>query len=88
MQHTSNFVTTPTNGSVAKYLAQNDNDLYLYHGIGFISSGAKAEFKLRGPQPLLFTAENLKLFSTELANYYQSEKNKILLSSLGGNANA
>ncbi len=85
----SNFVTATTNpatatqpAQTAKYLAENDNDIYLYHGLGFLSPGAIAEFKLKGPQPLLFNQASIALFAKDIDDYYLSEKNKLLTKSL------
>jgi len=87
--HKSNFVTITTQAATTtqpaqttKYLAENDNDIYLYHGLGFLSAGAITEFKLKGPQPLLFNSANLTLFTKEVENYYLNEKNKLLTKSL------
>lgn len=87
--HKNNFVTVTTKSATdtqpaktTKYLATNDNDIYLYHGLGFLSPGAIAEFKLKGPQPLLFNQANIALFTKDVEHYYLNEKNKLLTKSL------
>jgi hypothetical protein len=82
IEHTKKFVSVTNNGIQNKYLAQNDNDIYLYHGIGFLSPGAIAEFQLKGPESLLFSKANLNLFKKEIENYYLDEKSKLLVKSL------
>lgn len=68
----NSLVTVSDNqGNSVTYLAANYNDAFLYHGIGFISTGAVTQFKLLAPTNILFTAKNLKLFQNEVSNYFK-----------------
>ncbi len=82
-------ITIPTNNSATHlvtvsdasanpitYLAANSNDIYMYHDIGFLSPGAVAEFKLKGPQKILFSQKNITAFKNELSNYFNDQQYK------------
>lgn len=51
------------------YLSANENIAYLYHGVGFISPGAIAQFKLNAPTPLLFSAQAVQTFTNDFKQY-------------------
>jgi hypothetical protein len=88
----SNNLLTVSDGSgdSITYLAANYNDIYLYHGIGFLSSGAVAQFKLKTPTNILFTEKNLSVFTDEVSNYFKDQQYKFtsqqLLASTAGGA--
>lgn len=77
-------------GDSITYLAANYNDMYLYHGIGFLSPGAVAQFKLKAPTNILFTEKNLTAFKNEVSNNFQDQQQKFtsgqLLASTAGGA--
>lgn len=78
----STTISVGSGNSKTTYASENDNDIFLYHGVGFLSPGAVCQFTLKGPQPLLFNSSNLKLFQKEVENYYLDQKNKLLTKSL------
>lgn len=55
------------------YSMANSSNIFLYHGIGFISAGAIAQFSLTGPQELVFTADNIKTFTAQANAYVQQQ---------------
>lgn len=55
-QEPSNFITVQS----------NNQNLYLYHGIGFISPGAIAQFKLLQPTALLFSKSARDIFKSQV----------------------
>ena len=87
-----NSLLTLSDGSGASitYLAANYNDIYLYHGIGFLSPGAVAQFKLKAPTNIVFSQKNLTAFKNEVSNYFQDQQYKFtsrqLLASTAGGA--
>jgi hypothetical protein len=60
--------------SNSSYNPTNANDIFLYHGIGFISAGAIAQFNLQAPQSLTFASNNIQLFTTEINNYISKQQ--------------
>ncbi|MBI2344795.1 hypothetical protein HYV10_01845 [Candidatus Dependentiae bacterium] len=71
----SNTISNKKNKS-KKYPAANYNDLFLYHGVGFLSPGAIAQFNLKGPQELLFSQNNIDNFKNEISNYFKDQQYK------------
>lgn len=63
-------------------LQNNQDTLFLYHGIGFISAGAIARFKLTSPTELVFSPTAIATFKTEIAQYIQKEQAKVMTSVL------
>jgi len=73
----TNLITTSNpSGKTVTYLAANYNDIYLYHGIGFMAPGAIAQFTLKGPNNLLFTQQNLNTYQEEISNYFNDQQYK------------
>lgn len=64
---------TGANGQAYSYDVVNDNNMYLYHGIGFIAPGAIAQFQLKSPQQLLFSQNAVQTFTTQTTNYIQQQ---------------
>ncbi len=64
--------------------------MYLYHGMGFLSSGAVAQFKIKAPTNILFSEANLTTFKNEVSNYFKDQQYKFtsaqLLASTAGGA--
>lgn len=54
-------------------IQSNNPDLYLYHGIGFISPGAIAQFKLIQPTSLLFSLASKQTFKAEVQAFLEKE---------------
>jgi hypothetical protein len=77
-------------GDSVTYLAANYNDMYLYHGIGFLSCGAVTQFTLKAPKDILFNPSNLVAFKDEVSNYFKDQQYKFtsaqLLASTAGGA--
>ncbi len=87
--NTTLTVSDGSGGSIT-YLAANYNDMYLYHGMGFLSSGAVAQFKIKAPTNILFSEANLTTFKNEVSNYFKDQQYKFtsaqLLASTAGGA--
>lgn len=75
---TNNKIMTikEASGNSVSYLSSNHNDLYLYHGIGFLSAGAIAQFIIKGPQDILFTPSNIDTFNNEISNYFKEQQHQ------------
>lgn len=61
-------------GKTYAYNLANNNDIFLYHGIGFLSAGAIAQFSIQSPQSLVFSTNNVQLFTTEINNYITQQQ--------------
>lgn len=68
--------TTSKEPSELVTINSTHKDLYLYHGIGFLSPGAIAEFKLTAPQELLFTQKAQEDFAQEVEDLISNNVNK------------
>ncbi|MBP9764904.1 hypothetical protein KBD08_01050 [Candidatus Babeliales bacterium] len=66
------------------------DSLFLYHGIGFISAGAVAEFSLKSPEQLLFHSSDISQFKTDIEKYIaqqqQQKATSVITSSVLSNA--
>lgn len=65
---------TTQSGVSTTIAAANFNDMYLYHGIGFIAPGAIAQFKLLQPQELMFSKQAIQQYATELQSYITQQQ--------------
>ena len=70
----TSITLTSANGSTYSYDVVNDNNMYLYHGVGFITPGAIAQFQLKGPQQLLFNQKAVQIFTTETTHYIKQQQ--------------
>lgn len=57
-------------------------NLYLYHGIGFMSPGAMAQFKLKKPTALLFQQSAITSFTGEVEAFIKQKLNQQITSSI------
>ncbi|OQA33510.1 MAG: hypothetical protein BWY54_00966 [Candidatus Dependentiae bacterium ADurb.Bin331] len=57
---------TPTQ-LFSKSIAQLDNYLFIFGGIGFIASGCQAEFKIKQPIDLVYSQDQLAQISQQVA---------------------
>lgn len=57
-------------------------NLYLYHGIGFMSPGAMAQFKLKKPTSLLFQPSAIHSFKGEVEAFINQKINQLVTSSI------
>jgi len=73
----ANNVTITANGSTYTYQVVNDSDIYLYHGVGFLSPGAIAQFTLKGPNALVFSPQSVQTFTSDFASYVKQQQAKI-----------
>lgn len=71
------LTVTSTGGSTYTYNIVNDSDMYLYHGVGFLSPGAIAQFQLKGPNQLLFNSTQIQTFTQDFATYVKEQQTQL-----------
>lgn len=58
--------STDTASTTTATITSKDSSLFLYHGIGFISPGAAAQYTLKAPTSALFSDDAIEEFKTEV----------------------
>lgn len=72
-----NVTISTAAGSTYTYQMVNNSDIYLYHGIGFLSPGAIAQFTLKEPAELLFSQSSIEAFTQDFNSYVKDLQAKM-----------
>ena len=57
-------------------VSSKNSDLFLYHGIGFMSPGAMSQFKIIKPTELLFSSQAVAQFTSQVKSLLQKGNNQ------------